>query len=71
MVLIAYGQKPPLMGHVAHSVRCLATDASLTADAGVTSSIPVWSYTFVEIDHEIISVVILLSSAESVTSESM
>ena len=44
---------------------CLATDASLIADLGVTSSIPAWSYTFVEIDHEIISTVILLPSAES------
>ena len=43
----------------------LATDASLTADPGVTSSIPAWSHTFVEIDHEIISTVILLPSAES------
>ena len=44
---------------------CLATDASHTADAGVASSIPAWSYTFVEIDHEIISMVILLPSADS------
>ena len=48
-------------------------------DPGVTSSIPARSHTFVEIDHEIISMVILLPSAESfkkgcllsVTSESM
>ena len=46
------------------SVTCLATDASLTADPGVTSSIPARSHTFVEIDHEIISMVILLPSAE-------
>ena len=44
---------------------CLATDASLTADPGVTSSIPARSHTFVEIDREIISTVILLPSAES------
>ena len=43
----------------------LATDASLTADPGVASSIPARSHTFVEIDHEIISTVILLPSAES------
>ena len=49
---------------VAQSVTCLATDASLTADPGVASSIS-WSHTFVEIDHEIISTVILLPSAES------
>ena len=42
---------------------CLATDASLTADPGVASSIR--SHTFVEIDHEIISTVILLHSADS------
>ena len=47
-------------GRVAQSVTCLATDACLTADPGVVSSIPARSYTFVEIDHEIISMVILL-----------
>ena len=40
-------------GRVAQSVACLATDACLTADPGVASSIPVRSHTFVEIDHEI------------------
>ena len=54
------GTKP---GRVAQSIMCLATDASLTADPGVASSIP--THTFVEIDHEIISTVILLPSAES------
>ena len=44
-----------LPGRVAQSVTCLATDASLTADQGVASSIPVRSHSFVEIDHEIIS----------------
>ena len=44
----------------------MATDACLTADPGVTSSIPAESNTFLEIDHEIISTVILLPSAESV-----
>ena len=47
------------------SVTCLATDASLTAYPGVASSIPARSHTFMEIDHEIISTVILLPSAES------
>ena len=47
-------------GPIAQSVTCLATDASLTADPGVPSSIPARSHTFVEIDHEIISTVILL-----------
>ena len=53
------------MGRVAQSVTCLVTDAKLTADPGVASSIPARSHTFVEIDHEIISMVILLPSAES------
>ena len=52
-------------GCVAQSVTCLATDASLTADPGVASSIPARSHTLMEIDHEIISTVILLPSAES------
>ena len=52
-------------GHVAQSVKCLATDASLTADPEVASSIPARSHSFVEIDHEIISMVILLPSTES------
>ena len=67
-----------LPGRVAQSVTCLATDACLTADPGVASSIPAWYHTFVEIDREIISTVILLPSADlfkkgclSVTSESM
>ena len=34
-------------------------------DPGVASLIPAWSHTFVEIDHVIISTVILLHSAES------
>ena len=44
---------------------CLATDASLTADLGVGSSIPARSHTFMEIDYEIISTVILLPFAGS------
>ena len=52
-------------GRVAQSVTCLATDACLTANPGVASSIPVRSHTFVEIDHEMISTVILLPSADS------
>ena len=53
-----------LPGRVAQSVTCLATDACLTADPGVASLIPVRSHTFVEIDHKIISTVILLPSAD-------
>ena len=44
---------------VSQSVTFLTTDAGLTADPGVASSIPARSHTFVEIDHEIISTVIL------------
>ena len=54
-----------LPGRVAQSVTCLATDACLTADPGVASSILARAHTFVEIDHEIISTVILLPSADS------
>ena len=49
---------------IAQSVTCLATDACLTADPGVASLIPARCHTFVEIDHEIISTVILLPSAD-------
>ena len=63
-VLIGLEQRE-LPGRVAQSVTCLVTDAKLTADQGVASSIPARSHTFVEIDHEIISTVILLPSAES------
>ena len=52
-------------GRIAQSVTCLVTVAKLTADPGIASSIPARSHTFVEIDHEIISMVILLPSAES------
>ena len=41
-----------LPGRVAQSVTCLATDARLTADPRVASSIPARSHTFMEIDHE-------------------
>ena len=58
-------QSLKLPGRVVQSVTCLATDVSLAADPGVASSIPARSHTFVEIDYEIISTVILLSSAES------
>ena len=52
-------------GRIAQSLTCLATDACLTADPGVTSSIPAPSPTFLEIDHEIFPTVILLPSSES------
>ena len=66
------------MTYVNKTGRCstvgnMSTDALLTADPGVASWIPAQSYTFVEIDHEIISTVsheiistvIRLPSAES------
>ena len=53
------------LGDVAQSVTCLATDAYLTAGPGVMSSFLARFHTFVEIDHEIISTVILLPLAES------
>ena len=56
LCLLQSGQS---LGRIAQSVTCLAADACLTADPGVASSIPVWSHTFVEIDHEMISTVIL------------
>ena len=56
---------PKLTSCVAQSVTCLATDACLTAIPGVVSSVQARSHTFVEIDHEINSTVILLPSADS------
>ena len=53
------------LGCIAQLVKCLATDASLTADPGVSSSIPAQSHTFMEIDYEIVPTVILLPSTES------
>ena len=44
---------------------CLTTDACLTADPGVGSSIQARSHSYVEFDHEIISTVILLPSVVS------
>ena len=43
----------------------LATDSWLTADPGEANSIRSRSHTFKDIDHEIISTVILLPSADS------
>ena len=52
------------------SVTCLATDACLTADPSFPSLVPARSHTFMEIDHEIISMVISLPTAESITRSS-
>ena len=49
---------------LAQLVTCLATDACLTVDPGVVSLIPAWSHIFMEIDHERITMVILLPSAD-------
>ena len=49
----------------AQSVTCLTTDAHLTACPGAVSLILARSHTFVEINHEIISMVILIPSADS------
>ena len=51
-----------LPGGKAQLVRRLPTDASLTSDPDVPSSIAARSHTFVEIDHEIISTAILPST---------
>ena len=61
--LISKLHKNRTPGRVALSVMCLTTDAHLTADPGVVSSIPAQSHTFEEFDHKIISTVILLPSA--------
>ena len=47
------------LGYVPQSVSCLI------ADPRVTSSIPAWSHTFAEINHEIISTAIFLPSTDS------
>ena len=52
---VSIGTSHSIPGGIAQSVACLATDVSLTADPGVVSSISAQSHTFVEIDHEIIS----------------
>ena len=62
---ISQNKPAAIPGCIAQLVTCLATDACLTADPGVASSIPARSHTFVEIDREIISTVILLPSADS------
>ena len=56
--------KELIPGRIVQSVTCLAADVCLTAISGVASSIPARSHTFVEIDREIISTVILLPSSD-------
>ena len=43
----------------------MSADTCLTADTGMANSIPAQSHIFMEIDHELISMVILLPSADS------
>ena len=45
--------------HLMQSVTCLTTGTCLTADPGVVSSIQARFHTFVEIEHELISMIIL------------
>ena len=54
-----------LPGYVAQLVTCVTADTCLTADPGVASSIRAQSHTFVEIDHEIIAMAILLPPPDS------
>ena len=54
---------PKLCIMIVHTLK-IYTSHSVTADPGVASSIPARYHTFVEIDHEIISTVILLPSAD-------
>ena len=61
-IKMVFVEKIPNMG--TQSVTCLATLKS-DCNPGIASSIPARSNAFVEIDHEIISTVILLPSAES------
>ena len=56
---------PALSVCLVPNVHGTQSHACLTADPGVASSIPTRSHTFVEIDHEIISTVIVLPSADS------
>ena len=47
-----------------HQILLLLLSTFMLTDPGVASSIPARDHTFVEIDHEIISTVILLPSAD-------
>ena len=57
--------RPKCFYAIAQLVAFLTADTCLTADPGVASSFLVRSHTFMEIDHEIISTAIRLSSADS------
>ena len=66
--LASLGRHSKKPGRIAQSVTCLATDACLTADQGVGSSIPVRPHTFVKIDHEMILLLPLIHSRRVVVS---
>ena len=55
----------PKPGRAAKLVTCPATDTCLYVEPEVANSISDLSNTFVDVDHEIISTVILLPPAES------
>ena len=58
--------KELLQGAVEYNlVTSLTENMCLTADPVVASSIPAWSHTFAEIDHEIISTAILHLSVKT------
>ena len=61
---MAHFEQSLLPGLVAHPITCLVSDACLTADPGVASSIQARSHTVLKIDHENFSTVILLPSLE-------
>ena len=54
-----------ILGRVAQGVMYLAVDTCLTAESRVPSWIPARFHTFVEIDHEIVSMVIIFPPADS------
>ena len=73
---ICVGEKREKLVVLAPHTLVVQLVVSLTVNPGVWSLIPAWSHTFVEMDHEIISTVILLliliqKGLLSVTSESM
>ena len=66
-ILLIFNKKNFTGPRSADGNNCLATDACLNADPGVAAKVRSRprSHTFVEIDHEIISTLILLPSADS------
>ena len=54
-----------LLRRIVQSLTCMTTDACLSADPGKASLISLRSHSFVEIDHKIFSMAILLLSTVS------